>query len=563
MAGKDFLCKLVIGVLAGVTLGFAQEGDTSSVEHSSSNVQAPPPSSSEAGARSQMSAGLSAAENPVRDNLSLFYALDEGEVENGINSAGSLWTPVSHVWQQRMYFDLTNDLTYKERVRLMLSVECQLTFSFLQNPTYPNTLVPLFTFYPNDVELMYALGGKPDKPWLNLAAGYFPFKYNPDAKHLGEYLLRSSAYPTFIVSNFEFPLTRELGFHIFGTSDWLMNPAIDRFKWDFLLTSETHDWTTQDWTISAVVSDNIFNFVDLGGGVSWQRCISVNESKTTPHYASDIYLDANGDTSFYTFKSTKLVGRASVYPQRFIPQFKIPFAPIFGDKPFLGKEDLKLYGELAVLGLTDYVNYADSGTGGVKRMVKAPESQQYYDSIANRMPYMVGINLPTNPLLSYGVLAWPLAKWLQDETGSGMATMRLGTANIPLAVLTIPIALASGPLQHYLGWDLSMDEISLEFENQSQRFPNSDLNPIDFKNGNVPTPALNSTRLQYVPDPSTIKYALYFKKSFMDQRFAVSGLIARDHMRPAFHGPAAVGICDDFLQSKIHWWWTLRLSANF
>jgi hypothetical protein len=49
----------------------------------------------------------------------------------------------------------------------------------------------------------------------------------------------------------------------------------------------------------------------------------------------------------------------------------------------------------------------------------------------------------------------------------------------------------------------------------------------------------------------------------MDKRFAVSGLVARDHMRPAFHGPAVNGVCDDFLQAKSHWWWTLRLSANF
>jgi len=33
--------------------------------------------------------------------------------------------------------------------------------------------------------------GDLDQPWLQLAAGYFPFKYNPQASNLGEYLYRS------------------------------------------------------------------------------------------------------------------------------------------------------------------------------------------------------------------------------------------------------------------------------------------------------------------------------------------------------------------------------------
>jgi len=49
----------------------------------------------------------------------------------------------------------------------------------------------------------------------------------------------------------------------------------------------------------------------------------------------------------------------------------------------------------------------------------------------------------------------------------------------------------------------------------------------------------------------------------MGQRFAISGQVARDHMHPAFPVPANVGITDDVLQSNNHWWWTLRLSANF
>ena len=63
--------------------------------------------------------------------------------------------------------------------------------------------------------------------------------------------------------------------------------------------------------------------------------------------------------------------------------------------------------------------------------------------------------------------------------------------------------------------------------------------------------------------PQQVKYALYFKKTFMNQKFAISGLVARDHMRPPVHGDATKTINDDFLITSSMWWWTIRLSANF
>ncbi|HEX2612654.1 MAG TPA: hypothetical protein VHO02_03560, partial [Fibrobacteria bacterium] len=39
--------------------------------------------------------------------------------------------------------------------------------------------------------------GDPANSWGALRVGYFGYKYNPDAKNLGEYLFRAGAYPTF------------------------------------------------------------------------------------------------------------------------------------------------------------------------------------------------------------------------------------------------------------------------------------------------------------------------------------------------------------------------------
>jgi hypothetical protein len=501
--------------------------------------------------------------------VSLFGALDEGQVMRGVANRSN-YDIFKRVWQQSMIFHLTNELSYKERMRLILSFESGLNFSYTQDSKYPATLTGVFNFYPNDVEINYAFGN-PDMPWLKLAAGYFPFKYNPDARHLGEYLLRSTAYPTVIYTGWEFPMVRELGLHANGTFDWLINnPQIDQFKWDLMLTSETQGWPLQDWTFSALVSNNFMQFFDLGAGVSFQRFLSVNDLKTTPELPSNSYLNQDGDTSYYTFKSIKLMGRASINPQRFIPEFRLPLPQVFGKKPFFGKEDLKIYGEVAVLGLQNQTAYmwdtTGTGAGGQQHLVKAPRVNpvangpvNYYDSLADRMPYMVGINLPTQPLISYGILPFLLTKWLKDETGDDIRT---------LSYVTLVPALASGVLDYFLGWDLGLDVLSFEFEWVSQRFPFDDYGPLDFGSGNRPLPIGNATRTNLLNGngagtPQTVKYALYFKKSFFNQRLALSGLVARDHMRPPYLGEYDAAVTDDFVQTKSQWWWTLRLSANF
>jgi hypothetical protein len=564
---RKMVKTIVVGLLFGASMGFGM-GETVSSEGVSS---APASSQDTQGVvAADTNSGILPAEaseiqKPIQNKPSLFFALDEGQIMRGLKISKTKYSSMSRVWQQRLYLNIANTMTYRERLRLIVSFECQLTFSYDQVTTYPGSLVPQFSFYPNDAEINYTFGNL-QKPWLHCAIGYFPFKYNPDAKHLGEYLLRSNAYPTFIVNNFEFPVSRELGLHVSGKSDWLIDPAIDRIKWDLLFTSETHaySWPTQDWTLTAVVSNSLFNFLDIGAGVSWQRLFPVNDTVTTPRNPKNRYFGEGGiaDTNYISFKATKLMGRASINPQRFIPEFKIPFWPIFGETPFFGKQDLKLYGEIAVLGLDNYMAYDSVIVDSVSRTKawmpasKVPVNNyaRYYDSIQDRMPYIIGINLPTQPIISYGILPILLTQWLYDETGDDIRA---------LSLITLFPALASGVASHYLGWNFALDEFSLEFEWASQRFPNSNLNSVDFSTGGVVPIPMDVQYRNKVVTPMQVKYALYFKKSFMNKRFAFSGLIARDHMRPAFHGPEFVGATDDVLQGKNHWWWALRLSANF
>jgi hypothetical protein len=76
-----------------------------------------------------------------------------------------------------------------------------------------------------------------------------------------------------------------------------------------------------------------------------------------------------GNQKYYTFRSTKIALRASFDPKAFFPH------------RFMGDEDLKLYGEYAILGLQNYPTR------------NAPHAD-YYNKISERSPFMVGFNFP-------------------------------------------------------------------------------------------------------------------------------------------------------------------------
>jgi hypothetical protein len=126
--------------------------------------------------------------------------------------------------------------------------------------------------------------------------------------------------------------------------------------------------------------------VTLGGGISLEHLLPVDEELTTPEREyQNLYIenpdtpadDATvvGDSGYYTFWSTKVMGRLSFDPKR---MWRDDDAQ---DNGILGTEDLKLYAEGAALGLKDYpANESQNNPG--------------YEDIMERVPVMVGFNVP-------------------------------------------------------------------------------------------------------------------------------------------------------------------------
>jgi hypothetical protein len=222
---------------------------------------------------------------------------------------------------------------------------------------------------------------------LRLRAGFFDYAYNPDVKNLGAYLLRGPVYPGVLVSGFEtkhvLPVANTLGA--------LLSHEAGAFRHDLLITSETELAPFYDLSLAYIANYRLGKALRVGAGVNFYHLIPI-DGKTTrgEAWATPNSVMQSSDT--IGFAGTKLMANASIDFKAFIGDF--------GGR--LGGEDLKLYGEVALIGLNN-----DSA------------HEALYGGYAERMPVMVGFNLPTGGLLEHlsVEVEWYGSKLRDDLTG--------------------------------------------------------------------------------------------------------------------------------------------------
>jgi len=308
------------------------------------------------------------AVTPVFSGYTSFQA---GEVMKGYGIDGNL----DHWWLQTGYAGIMADAAINDHFHILAALEGEMDFSFGISPGSVDmnrqTELPMTSLNIKHAEGIYSFGD-PQKPFLQLEGGLFPYKYNPDARNLGEYLFRSFVYPQYIIDVFDRPYTDVAGLRIGNCFE----NSFGSFHHDLLLTTEIHDYPLMDFSLSYVATYNFAKAVELGAGINFDRLFPVHGNETTPsNYnsnapLSDEYYTPSGDSGFYSFSGTKVMCRLSFDPKAFIPN------------EIFSKEDLKIYSEFAILGLKDYP--VDS----------KHNSPPYYTDIYNRIPVMLGFNFP-------------------------------------------------------------------------------------------------------------------------------------------------------------------------
>lgn len=219
--------------------------------------------------------------------------------------------------------------------------------------------------------------GEKESPDFSATVGSFPFIYNPDVKNLGAYLFRGSVYPGILMGGFQDFGVDSTKSSILGLN---LHHKMGNFSHNLILNSERDIPPTLDWSLGYVAKFQA-GPLQLGAGANFYRLIAYKKELETPgKYFTDAelgfrlhqYIDTtpgSKDTTFYTHQGTKLMGMASLDLQK-----------VFGME-LANPDDMRLYTELAVIGVKDY----------------GPA----YDDITKRIPVVVGFNIPTGGFLNH------------------------------------------------------------------------------------------------------------------------------------------------------------------
>lgn len=341
--------------------------------------------------------------------LEEFGQLGRGVYLMGPSQKGEVWT---HDWIDHFGAFLTKQAIVDDR--LYLSGGLGGIFQFrkpeLVDPGFPGSQRKGFFIGPTQATAEYRLGD-PEKPMFSLGAGMFPYKYNPDASDLGEFLYRSGAYPGFTVTG-GYALVNNAAAYLQGAK---ASYRAGGFHGDLLLTTETNLAPLYDWSLGAIADYSVADgLLELGAGANLKRLIEVKPSRTSPHVQANGYIEYQGQayttnlnyydyqSEFYKKKGTpEGTAKAAAFQaqhdlvEKLLDTAQTPIPPAmhyytnaglllmaraaFDIKKLIGSDafgpnDLRLYAEASVLGWKNY--------------------PVFYENRSERIPIMFGFNLP-------------------------------------------------------------------------------------------------------------------------------------------------------------------------
>jgi hypothetical protein len=300
-------------------------------------------------------------------------SMEWGQVVKGDNKFVG---PISNVAFQRIYFGTAVNVIFSEKTDFTGGIEVKAFNEFPRQLNPGATRRYYYYFILTQAEAVRHLFND-NGLRLDVGGGYFPYKYNKDARNLGEYLFRSTAYPQTLTTEFDFPLARLAGLYARGS----YVSGSNTIRCDLIANLNTEYMAIGDLNLTMITSYDYAGLVEVGAGVQFGSLISADENFTTPRNRFTQYIMDNGrDTSHnYTFRGTKVMGRFSFNPKKLLSGMNI-----FGMQNLMdifGEQDLKIYGEAALLGTKNY---------GI-----AQYSPIWYNSILERIPMMLGFNVPT------------------------------------------------------------------------------------------------------------------------------------------------------------------------
>jgi hypothetical protein len=357
----------------------------------------------------------------------------------------------------------------------------------------------------------YVMGGDRLTTPFQVNFGYFPFTYMPNTRDLGLYLIRGTVYPGFLFSGFEADETIGLA-NLLGIN---LHSNTGPFVHDLLLTSETRIRPLFDYSLTYISKFKPSSTFEIGAGVNFYRLLPIKPSLTTPRSPtafaekdidfqskydhSHFYVDTTGgksDTTRFTLKGIKVGAFMSWDLKGLIGQGA------------MGPEDLKIYSEAAIIGVKNY--------------------KGIYDDRSQRIPLMVGFNIPVFNLLDHLSIEFEYYKapYKNDY-------LKLENEYSPIPVGNVSIGRS-------VKTDSTTGKTYVEYS--GQRYPDED-----------PYNVLNMHKDDF-------KWALHASKT-VKNHIRISGQVANDHFRTG--GTALTDAYNEAFTTMKDWYWMTKLSYFF
>jgi len=260
-----------------------------------------------------------------------------------------------------------------------------------------------------------------ENPQYKINLGAFPFNYSPQTRNLGLYLTRGLVYPGIVISGFEtihvLPIANINGLQIINSGK--------NFEHTLIINSETEYAPYFDLSAIYLAKLTPISGFTLGAGINFFRFYAQNEDltslreykgncETKSNYGiisnendpevcyslenpRTLLPNENGDTVYYdtttgSLSGTKLMGRT-----------ELDFKKLLNFSYSGSESDFVLYSEIALLGVSNI-------------------SKKYYNKRSERIPIMVGANLPTFGILD--VLAFEFEYYPNPHSADlGKATL--------------------------------------------------------------------------------------------------------------------------------------------
>ncbi len=403
-----------------------------------------------------------------------------------------------------------------------------------------------FFIGPSRTEAVYHFGDL-DQPWLKIGMGMFPYKYNPEAANLGEYLFRSTAYPT-TLSTGGYVVVGSAGAQLQGFKS---NIQIGNLKADLFLTTETAIAPLYDWSLAGIMDYNLGDgLLHLGAGVNCQHLLQVRPGRTAPRYNENSYFKYNevyysGSKEFYDFKSS----------------FSKKLADTLAKKTFTIKAD-SIANAQRILALRNLASHLDSSRVLVDSLLNdslaKPKLGIKYFS-ASGVVVMGRATLDLKKLWSSEILG-------PDDLKLFGEVNLLGTHNYPIFYEN-----RSDRVSTMLGFNFPgfriFDLISLQVEYFKSPGLNNFYQRSNTSGGNIPIiprdddTVLSKNNYNDAADKDNFKWSVLLKKTFM-KKLTFSSQLASDHLRLTnssyYFGPQYD--FNEITAFKDHWYWISQIS---